>query len=448
MMPCRMLALTAAGCATFVGSAQAQVAPGPASAPSSVVTTGPGTQPQGIRNSNSNNPTPTQGVSVPVAPVAIRRLDLDIGGLVTYDTNAARANDQRAAANRLVQEDWIFSPSAIVDISVPFGRSVGYLRGTVAYDVYARNSRLNGERIILDGGVSTTVSRCTVGLDGEFARIRSNLGDIGVVVGDASLVRNFETTSTAGVTASCGDVVGIQPFVSGEYTRGTNTNRRRIGSDYETFTYGGGLRYVQPSIGEFGVVASFEDTDYTNRDDGSTDPILAGLESVPVRSFGAYYNRNVTRFFSGLIRANYTEVDTSANSRFSGLTGEASVRVTPSERLEFRAGVKRAAVPTLAFAIDYYVETSFNADVRTRITPKVQLGAGYLYRHHDYYSTTPNLLFPLIEDRDHQVQANASYDLGRRLALTLAAAYETRNARSSYYDFDSFRVTAGIRGSF
>lgn len=272
--------------------------------------------------------TPQQGVRLTRRATFVRQLELTIGLTTTYDSNVARANSAIADRNGLEPSDVYVAPNAQVNIVLPFGRSQAYFNGNASYLIHARNSRLDGEQLALTGGISTQFARCTASVDSELSRVRTNVGNL---VAQQANVQNFETSTSVGVTLGCGGVVGLQPFGQFDYTRGTNTNALRRGSDFETLTYGGGISYRQPSIGELGIVGSVEDTRYTARD-GSTGTLLSGLQSFPTRSVGVYYIRDVTRFFYAKARVNYTDVATARGTSFSGVTGEVAVRVSPSEK--------------------------------------------------------------------------------------------------------------------
>lgn len=390
----------------------------------------------------------SQGAKVPQRTEQTRRVDLNLDFLATYDSNATRSSEARAQANGLVREDELFSPVAAADISLPFGRSVAYLNGSAAYSIYARNTRLNGERLQLDSGISSTFGRCNLSLDGEFGRQRSDVGDLQVVSGaDPLRDRNFETTGSIGATASCGGAVGFQPFGSVNYSRGTNSSILRRGSNYRTLTYGGGVKYVQPSIGEIGIIGSIEDNLFTARDN-SVGTVLSGLKSFPTRSIGAYYYRDVTRFFTGKLRVNYTDVATGLGTSFAGVTGEASIRIEPTQRVRFDATAYRTAEPSLSYNIDYYVESGIDLGTTVVLTPRLTAQASYDYRHRRYYSSNPNLLFPLLSDDEHIVSGELDYRLNRRISLLTSITYDSRRANDAFYNFDSLRALVGVRGSF
>ncbi len=384
----------------------------------------------------------SQGARIPRKVTRERRLDVNLGVVATYDTNVARANKSVASASGLTPEDFYFAPVAAVDISLPFGRSDAYLNGSASYLSHVRNTRLDGEQISLAGGVSTSLARCTAGVDGDVGRSRTNIANLQAL---GAGIRNFETTYSIGASASCGGVVGLQPFGQFYYTQGRNSNPIRAVSDYNTYTYGAGISYIQPSIGEIGIIGSIEDTRYPER--GGAGATL-GLKSFPTRSIGAYYTRDVTRFFKATVRLNYTAVDTITNNGFKGLTGEASLRIAPSERVNFQLSAFRATRPNLAYNVDYTLGTGVTFDTQVAVTPRLSLNGRYEYTHSRNYISSPLVINPLLNNDTHDVSGEASYKLGVRFALSLGMGYSTRSANSTLYEYNAFRTYLALRSAF
>src|SRR5437588_164966 len=62
-----------------------------------------------------------------------------------YDSNVARSSYLLASARGVTQSDWITEPGVTLNLNKTFGRQSAFLRGSVGYDFYARNTRLNSE---------------------------------------------------------------------------------------------------------------------------------------------------------------------------------------------------------------------------------------------------------------------------------------------------------------
>lgn len=388
-----------------------------------------------------------QNVSLPFVADTTRRVDVSVSALTAYDSNAARIREERANELDLETEDFRFSPAADVDVYVPIGgSSVLSVSGGAAYDFYARNTRLNGERIGLDAALASRFAFCDSTLAAGLSRRRSNPGDLGLVVNqpdDVVIVENFETTKSASATLACGPQIGFRPVGQISIVDGKNTNELRRGANFRTLTYGGGLMYMQPSIGEFAILVGQAETDFAER---QNDPLrYPGIGDFRARSIGASFSRAVTPQFQGRIQVNYTDVNSGGVNAFSGITGEASARISPGGRLAVSARVAREAVPALNFDIDYFVETLFQTEVTYALTERLNLLGSYTLRSRDYISSVQTLVRPLTDDTQHVVGARLRFQQSQRLSFDLGAVYDTRTANDPFYDYDSARVEFAVR---
>src|SRR5689334_9727859 len=97
------------------------------------------------------------------APVAIPAADAPLINLqmgVRYDSNVAASNGAFATARGLSREDEIFSPSVGINYAKQLGSFGFFTQGTLGYDFYANNDRLNRERIGILAGVTTQMAGC------------------------------------------------------------------------------------------------------------------------------------------------------------------------------------------------------------------------------------------------------------------------------------------------
>jgi hypothetical protein len=382
----------------------------------------------------------SQGTPVPRrAGGSVRTVDADVSISATHDSNAARSSAVRAAQAGLQRSDTTILPSANVNISIPSGRNTFTLAGSAGYDFNVRNKRRNGERIGLSGGLATNFRLCETSVTAGITRQRSDISNfIGTAGGALAFINNIETTLEVGGDLSCGRDIGLRPFGSIYYTRGRNTQEARVVSDYDTVSYGGGLIYTQPSIGELGVIGSVDKTTYPQRPDGS---LTLGQPSFSARSIGVFFNRESARILKARLRVNYTDVDpgVSANA-FKGLSGEASLRLVPGGKVSFEARSARAAMPSLSFNVDYIVETGTFFSVTAPLTTRVSLRAQADHRERDYYGGVTNVVNPLLDDSVSTLSASLDWKVNRRLALGLTSAYEWRRANDVYYDYESARI--------
>lgn len=388
-----------------------------------------------------------QNVSLPFVADTTRRIDVSVSASDVYDSNASRLNEDRARELDLDTEDFRFTPAAAVDIYVPVsGSNVLSVSGDASYNFYRRNKRLNGESLNLNAALASQIAFCDSTVEAGIGRRRSNPGDLGLIANqpeDVIVVNNFETTVSASATLACGPQIGFRPVGQISLVEGTNTNDLRRGSNYRTLTYGGGLLYMQPSIGEVALLVGQAESDYTARQE---DPIrYPGITEFRARSIGASFTRAVTPQFQGRVQVNYTDVDSSGVDAFNGITGEASVRISPGGRAAFSTRVARQAVPALNFDVDYVVETLVQNQITYVLTPRLSLLGGYTVRWRDYVSSRDNRIRPLTDDTQQVVDARLRFQQSQRISFDLSAAYDTRKANDAFYDYDSVRVEFAVR---
>ncbi|HYZ48131.1 MAG TPA: hypothetical protein VE567_04480, partial [Sphingomonas sp.] len=149
----------------------------------------------------------------------MRQIGIRAAVTTAYDSNAFGVSDAllaRGAIPGRSKDDIHITPSLLVDVVMPFGLQSAFLRGQVGYDFYMNNSRLNRERIGLDGGANLRViGACTVSPAVSYARHRSNAGDI-FSVSPVPLVdqTNTEERISFGGSVGCAGAVGLSPTVS------------------------------------------------------------------------------------------------------------------------------------------------------------------------------------------------------------------------------------------
>lgn len=380
-----------------------------------------------------------QGVTIPRTGAATaRRLDVDAGVLLGYDTNVARGRTSLAQANAVDPEDFLYSPTISANILAPVGPANAYLRGSASYVGYGNNPRLEGLNVGVNGGVSQQIGPCTPSLDAAAYRARSNVIDL---LEQGATERNFQNQLSLAITVACGDGVGLRPFVQAGINRGRNTNRQRRVSNSDNATFGGGVSALLPTVGEFGLLGSVEEVRYPDR--VAVAPFRPAT-SFTTRSVGAYYTRALTPFFTAHVRVNYTDLDTPGG--FDGLTGQALVRIAPTPRYSVEFAAYRVTFASLNISSDYGVEDRQTINLRYDLTARLGLSLGYSHLRRRYEQ-----LDLLIDPDRLQLEnlnvfsADSNFRLNNRLRLTLNVTHQQRNADNDVYDYDSTQVLGGLR---
>ena len=144
--------------------------------------------------------------TIPTAPATQQMVEFGVTGDVVYDSNVARSDRELAAMRGLTLSDEIFTPSAFINLALPFGRSSLFLGGSAGYDFYVNNHVLDQERISILGGGIGQFGPCHETLSGSFARSQSDLNNI-----DTLAVTNTENHESVALAATCGRATGLAP---------------------------------------------------------------------------------------------------------------------------------------------------------------------------------------------------------------------------------------------
>jgi uncharacterized protein (PEP-CTERM system associated) len=215
-------------------------------------------------------------------------------------------------------------------------------------------------------------------------------------------------------------------------------------SDHDTKTFGGGIVNAFPTLGEIGVVASIEDTNYFNRAPG-----LGGATHLRVKSIGGTFNRMTARILQASLQLNYTSVDDGRSSgSFNGLSGNVLVRYMPGGRFTFTLTGSRSASPSLSLISDYDLITSVNFDVSARINQRTSARVGFGHVHRKLFGAValpgldPGTI--LTNDDNSAIDGGVNYSLNRRISLFLSVAHERRSANTAVFNYSGTRGTLGV----
>lgn len=363
----------------------------------------------------------------------------------TAESNVARSSPENARLRGLELSDVRATPTVTANVTLPFGRNYLLFTGVVGYDFYARNTRLNRERIELNATGGLNYSQCELVLNGSYARRQSDLGDILIFDQSGALSRittNTEEIKSIGADASCGAPIGLRPTAGIRQTWADNDTIFRQFSNYRSTTITGGIAYRQPSIGELSLFASQSWTDYSNRplpngrDDGTT-----------VRSYGARYERDIGTRLHGLAELSYTKVnpDNPFAGDFGGLTWRGELNATVTDRLQLVGSLGRSVENSNLVASSYYVLKTYSLDASYALTDRVTLTAGAVRRDRRYEGTSLQLGPPLVQEDLTTYRAGVTFRPVSRLSFTLDAAHDERNADFNFFDYDNDRVSLTTR---
>lgn len=385
------------------------------------------------------------GALSPAQAQEAKRLQFDLGAGVLYDSNVARGSEAAAQARGLERADTRFSPNASVTLNLPFGVHRASFTGSAGYDFYARNERLNRERIKADGNLYLNLSICNVEVHGNLSRRQSDLGDLAITPGNLEASsKNVETAKGAGATVSCGGTIGLRPIAMVDWTDARNSADIRKTADNRSFSYGGGLLYVHPAIGNITLYAGRREVDYPNR-----DPLLtAALDSFNADRYGLMFSRDVGAQLTVGGEVLYTAVELS-NGRegFTGVNWRANATLSLSQ-LQIKAETSKSVDPSLGFDANYVLQRSHNLTFRYALGSRLtaSLGGSIGVRDYDY---EPGAVVTRIDhDNLKRLSAGLDYLASSRMTIGLEAGYQRRDANGTIYDYDGYQLGLRVSTAF
>ncbi|MCT2398409.1 hypothetical protein [Novosphingobium mangrovi (ex Huang et al. 2023)] len=384
---------------------------------------------------------PAWAQSAPVMPQS-PHTDIVITARGLYDGNVVRGTEDLALQRDLKRRDFRFTPSVDADIYQPLGPGYVSLTGSVGYDFYARNTRLNRERIDANLGAGGVFGPCGVETKAGVSRKQSELGDLNTAPGVNGSTKNTETRFSGGTMVGCGGFVGIKPYVLMDFETARNSAQQRKGSDYNSVTYGGGLMYSQPSIGELRVFATQRDVDFVNRDQFD----YFGAPKLRIRSAGGQFSRDIGARLGAFVMVAYTNLKQqgvgAGKNGFDGLTWQARLTLKASDRLSLKATASQDTIPTLGFNVDYMKRTDYGLQADMDLNSRMSLRVMASHRTRDFKYSPLATMINITHDRLNSIGAALKIEPIGPFSLSLDAMYENRNADLAIYDYDALR--AGI----
>ena len=379
-----------------------------------------------------------QGIQVPATDRdRDRRVDVSLGTAVVYDSNAAGLSAQGASVEGLSEADVLVPVDLRLDIEVPFGRNAVSLGGRAGYRFHARNTQLNSEAIGLEAAFERELDACQVAVAADYRRARSQLYELIFVAGTSD---NIDAASRIEGTLSCGAAVGFRPYFGAASAHDRNSLAARREAEFDTNSYGAGIVYVHPAIGEIGLVGNIDETAFPHRQ----ADVPGSARRLQVKSGGIYFKRAVARQLQVELLVSYLDIDDpGVNHRYHEIGGNASVRLMPGGRLTVVGTVSREAVPSRIPTVGAQLETRASLSLAAAASARLDVALGYQIDHREYGNGA--LAGPGARGGDTVSSAGISgtYHLGPRLDLETASRYQLRRTDDPIFTFDSLRFSIG-----
>ncbi len=370
------------------------------------------------------------------------RNDIRVSLTDAYETNALRLGDSMPVPAGFSKDDYRFTPSIDFDIVRPVGVQSGFIKGTLGYDFYKRNQRLERERINVAAGFDLRFGGdCHQHAEIGISRQQSDLRDFTRTVA----LRSAERRKSYAVAINCGSVFGLKPGVSFDHQAVDNTAAIRQSSDFNSNTYGASLGYVSPVLGEISLFGSYRDGVYPKRISRGPNPQTDGIE---VFNAGLRYNRDIGARLSTNISVGYNKVKPklAAVRGFSGASFSAGIawRANDQFRMNIDLGrsVSQSGLLDVSYSIDdsYAIGSSyaFNRALRARVG-----GSLLKRRFKESPLTQPNLLGS--KDSNVQVYGGLDYSPPGRIGFFTDLTTARRSSQVNSFSYNYTTVRFGVR---
>lgn len=371
---------------------------------------------------------------------------LSVEAAALFDNNIARSSDTVIAQRKLLKDDFRVTPSAVADIYRPIGNSYVSLNGRVGYDINVRNTVLNRERIDLTAGAGTHAGPCAVAASGGYARRQSDLGELAILTqGGNATVKNTETITSISGTLACGGQFGLRALALGGYSDSRNSSVARTGSSNHATTYGAGLEFLQPAIGQIRVYAVERDIDFFRRDNVN----YFGAPRLVNRAGTVSFARDIGARLSGSFALTYAEAKArgvAAGDNFSGLLWDVALNLRASSRLKLALSASRSVDPSQGFNVDYIVGEDYRIQATYAVNDRQALVLSAEHRKQNYHYTSIANLIPAYDRSANLIDGSYKINAGRRMRFSIDAGYLKADSDSALYRFDSVHggVSAAI----
>lgn len=386
--------------------------------------------------------------AVQATPKAESRKTIEASLATLYDSNIAQGSDEALARRGLEKSDFRVTPGASFDIYRTLGTGYVSLSGFAGYDIHARNTELNRERIDTTAGFGAQLSVCGVAVSAGYSRRQSNLGDLNVLLpGTGTTNRNTETTASINGTLTCGGAYGFRTLVIGGYSDARNSALLRQVSNNHARTVGGGVEYLQPAIGRIRLYGLEREINFFRRDGLN----FLGAPRVISRAGTISFDRDIGARLSTSVALTYADVKSrgaAVNSGFQGLLWDAKIGLRASSRLEFELSTTRSVDPSQGFNVDYIQSKNFGLKATYVLSQRASVILTGRHLTQDYiYSTTATLRE--INDRTtNMFEARLKLAASDRYSFSFDGGYTNVDSDNSLFRYDSLRAGVTFSATF
>lgn len=415
----------------------------PASAAAQLVSRPAGVEVDTARVFGDDAPRPT-GSAVAVAD----GFSITAGLITEYSDNMARQSDDSLLPPRFEsREDIRFQPSVSLSVGRPLGRQRVFANVLVGRDFYVRNTILDNNRFLIDGGLEWAAgSRCGGRVQGGFEERGTRFDQFAIVVPSTQQSINFYAS------AVCESPVGISPNISYNWSKTTNdiTSDDPLISDLRDLQdvtgqgFTGSLTYALGGRGSVGGQVSWSTSDFPNR---VFNGQVSGTNIVAVLGTAEYRFGPALRATAGL-GYNWANSKQEFNSDYSGTTYEGSLAYS-GPRLGATISVSQGISDSTGGFSTFSINTDFQFGVTYRTGERIGFNAGFARSDVDLRGLENSPVEVLQQDYSlDRFFIGGDYRLNRRFSAGLNFSHEKRSSNPDLLDFKVNSISLSVQASF
>ena len=441
-----LLAFAALACAT---PSVAQIVPPGMAPPAPIVP--PSTSPSGAPTGVVADPLRVYGDDAPLLGGlnVLAGVGFTVsGGINTeYSDNVARLSDGEPLSARYKSKgDWIFRPSVTVGGGRAFGRQQLFVTSTLGRDFYARNTLLNRNRFLIDGGLNWALgTRCGGRVQGGYSNRGTQLGTFEQVIPSTQIESSFL------VAANCRTATGLSANLN--YNRSKITNHTddpegivdRSFANVKSHGVNGGIGYPIGQRGEIGIQGNWNEQDFPNQLLFTGEP--NGSKSYGVNAFGNYRVGTSLRVTGGLGKS-WVNPRAMFAEDFSGVVWNLGVNYS-GPRLGASVSTGKSVNGSTGGTANYTIGSFFNGTITYKANPKLSLATGIATSDTDYRGIEQ---LPETEGiksaKIRRYFIGADYRLNKIVSLSLDFNHLKRSSEPTSDSYKVNTVGLSVRGSF
>ncbi len=371
------------------------------------------------------------------------RLSGSLGAM--YDSNISRTVDGEGAAR--------LSPLVSGGIGLPVGRQQFFLGGLYGRDIVFTQERFNRGRNAIGGGVAWRLGAACSGVIGaeRFERLA-------LFLEQDSLENNVQTTVTGAGSIGCRTATGIGFGGSVEHRTASNDLESRQPFDLRSTIYAPNISYGTPTIGQFSLTATFNNTTYPNRTVVTAGGIVEdGIQIFSgrfgyQRTFGSRLQLSLGVSYQNATPRPETELGIVDNQivsvprgGFSGSGYDITVEYTPSSRMSVALLASRNVQVSPNVGALFVVRNDFGIDGSYRLNPSMSAGIGARLTKSKYEdSFTLSSESPRVSDNTKRFFVNFNYSPVKLYTIRLDIAHQLRRSDPVSFNFDSTSVRLNL----